>query len=555
MDLAALEDAFDVPASVAGAEPGVAALAIVASEVFRAAFGTFPSKLLVYHAMQVAREAGLPRGDAERVQAVVRALSSLVPLAERMATPAVASAVSRAAAAAFAMRGAQLEEHLGVKARLRPCTGEAPPAPTAAATGGRLYFRNGTSGNVVQVRGDVVAAFARVGAACLVGYVAALDNHWTRRAASKVAVLSDAPDALELADALLCPRHPEPSRHPVTVCRGAVRVRDDGGIDVHAGPVAIAAPLGTMRATWHVPVWLPHADWVAPFLGHAAEASLRSESLGSTGYERFLRRLDRRLAGREARYRDVRARMATGGGGDARDAIVAVDTRRSIMTALSVYVAACEAYDAGFRAPHLLTLPENEAWYRSLLAPALGVAHVSSVPEAFRGRRFDPDAYSELLKSPAFWARFRGAEHVLVVQDDGFLLDGRGLGRFKHYDYVGAPWAPENLPDLLALLGDNLVGNGGVSLRRVDAMRRIAEEKHPIADALFMNNLIVMPEDVFFTLRVRQLGGSVCPAGEAAEFSCEQVLPAPGRPVMAMHKVWHYFGAAGVVAVFDALSR
>ena len=52
-------------------------------------------------------------------------------------------------------------------------------------------------------------------------------------------------------------------------------------------------------------------------------------------------------------------------------------------------------------------------------------------------------------------AYFSG-EHVLIVQWDGFILDGKCWNpRFLDFDYIGAPW-----PDAA-----RTVGNGGFSLR------------------------------------------------------------------------------------------
>jgi hypothetical protein len=70
-------------------------------------------------------------------------------------------------------------------------------------------------------------------------------------------------------------------------------------------------------------------------------------------------------------------------------------------------------------------------------------------------------------------------EHCLVVQADGFILDGaRWRDEFLDHDYIGAPW-----PEYLAFNGDgsgvlqmekNRVGNGGFSLRSKKLLRAIA---------------------------------------------------------------------------------
>ncbi len=84
-------------------------------------------------------------------------------------------------------------------------------------------------------------------------------------------------------------------------------------------------------------------------------------------------------------------------------------------------------------------------------------------------------------------------EYVLVVQDDGFILNpGKWDNAFYGCDYVGAPWPPMLKLDppghILRL--SNRVGNGGFSFRS----RRLLEECS--SDTLFGPEDIVVPEDV-----------------------------------------------------------
>ena len=85
---------------------------------------------------------------------------------------------------------------------------------------------------------------------------------------------------------------------------------------------------------------------------------------------------------------------------------------------------------------------------RSLGAPRARVEPIAAVDSE--------SAYSEfIMKSLAHRVR---AEHVLIVQWDGFVLDAdRWSDEFLLYDYIGAPWP--HFAD-----GHN-VGNGGFSLR------------------------------------------------------------------------------------------
>lgn len=77
------------------------------------------------------------------------------------------------------------------------------------------------------------------------------------------------------------------------------------------------------------------------------------------------------------------------------------------------------------------------------------------------------DTYSRLLLSPAFYEAFESYDFILVYQLDCLVFSDSLLDWCRAgYDYIGAPWlvdpkAPER--------GFSRVGNGGLSLRRVQA--------------------------------------------------------------------------------------
>ena len=96
--------------------------------------------------------------------------------------------------------------------------------------------------------------------------------------------------------------------------------------------------------------------------------------------------------------------------------------------------------------------------------------YLKTAPEA-RIERFDDrffasiNGYSSLLLSPGFYERFSSFEHILIYQLDAWVFrDELDLWCEKGYDYVGAPF----------YLGkDVIIGNGGFSLRRVEAVKRV----------------------------------------------------------------------------------
>jgi hypothetical protein len=82
------------------------------------------------------------------------------------------------------------------------------------------------------------------------------------------------------------------------------------------------------------------------------------------------------------------------------------------------------------------------------------------------------DAYSRLMLLPEFYRAFAGYEYILVYQLDCLVFSDQLMEWCgKGYDYIGAPW--------LAGQGagynkEDCVGNGGFSLRRVEAFIKVS---------------------------------------------------------------------------------
>lgn len=95
--------------------------------------------------------------------------------------------------------------------------------------------------------------------------------------------------------------------------------------------------------------------------------------------------------------------------------------------------------------------------------------------------------YSSLLVSANFYQNFSAYEFVLICQTDAIVLKPElSSWLSKPFDYVGAPWPSGyslqlKVPELSAL-GEikctAFVGNGGLSLRRVEACQRLINEFH-----------------------------------------------------------------------------
>jgi hypothetical protein len=104
---------------------------------------------------------------------------------------------------------------------------------------------------------------------------------------------------------------------------------------------------------------------------------------------------------------------------------------------------------------------------RSLTGTLAGLPAKRFRTAAFRSTR----TYSRLLVSDEFYAAFTDYEYVLVHQLDCLVFsDSLGSWCERGYDYVGAPWTRRN-PEGEPYFTD--VGNGGLSLRRVESCRRV----------------------------------------------------------------------------------
>jgi hypothetical protein len=128
--------------------------------------------------------------------------------------------------------------------------------------------------------------------------------------------------------------------------------------------------------------------------------------------------------------------------------------------------------------------------------------------------------YSELLKRPDFYHMI-DTETFLIFQTDSLLLKDNlhKLDRFLHYDYVGAPWS------------NNLVGNGGLSLRRKSKMLETIAVRGPAP--------VHVLEDMYFCVD-NPVTLHVPTHDEAKHFSVETVFF--DEPV-GVHQFWKHLNA------------
>lgn len=113
--------------------------------------------------------------------------------------------------------------------------------------------------------------------------------------------------------------------------------------------------------------------------------------------------------------------------------------------------------------------------------------------------------YNRLLLNIDFYARFEKFEFMLVLQTDAIVLnDELDFWCSRPFDYIGAPW-PEgwelfvNAGKFDGANGKRLrvyVGNGGLSLRRISACRRLLREF--AGDVVDVFHRTGSSEDLFF---------------------------------------------------------
>lgn len=132
-------------------------------------------------------------------------------------------------------------------------------------------------------------------------------------------------------------------------------------------------------------------------------------------------------------------------------------------------------------------------------------------------------AYSRLLLDIRFYERFLKYKYMLIYQMDAFVFDDKLLDFCEMgYDYIGAPlyrslgW-PYNV---------SVVGNGGLSLRKIESCIRLLKKKKSIYGMLDKDkiNKLENAEDRFFTYCGTQpkLAFKIAPLQVARNFAMEK---------------------------------
>jgi hypothetical protein len=127
--------------------------------------------------------------------------------------------------------------------------------------------------------------------------------------------------------------------------------------------------------------------------------------------------------------------------------------------------------------------------------------------------------YNKILFNVNFWNQLKNFEKVLIFQSDTMMYRF-GIEKFLQYDYIGAPW-----PEQLGL--NTCVGNGGFSLRTIDAINNCLNNIDSITIPHYeqynknQEKLGRQPEDVFFSVGMKQLGYNIPDINTSKFFSIE----------------------------------
>jgi hypothetical protein len=135
--------------------------------------------------------------------------------------------------------------------------------------------------------------------------------------------------------------------------------------------------------------------------------------------------------------------------------------------------------------------------------------------------------YSRLLSTAEFWRHFP-EEKLLVFQVD-CILCGSNVEEFTQYDFVGAP---------CSRFDEHYVANGGLSLRSKSVMLECSTR---------FSRSDNVPEDVFFTSAVRQIGAAMPDLHTAASFAVESIYVRHPVGVHGTDKCYHTIETAETI--------
>lgn len=179
------------------------------------------------------------------------------------------------------------------------------------------------------------------------------------------------------------------------------------------------------------------------------------------------------------------------------------------------------------RYPIVLLVPKSLSFEKiAEIASFPAPYEVVRVSEEYLGSKNGIPGYNRMMLSTEFYDLFADCEYILICQTDAWVFrDELEAWCDKGYDYVGAIWWRRgiwSLPVISHLFPNNRrlygkVGNGGLSLRRVDSFRRICAEYKERIDYYLRQTHHMYSEDVFWAIEPTDF--RYPPLREAIDFS------------------------------------
>jgi hypothetical protein len=174
-----------------------------------------------------------------------------------------------------------------------------------------------------------------------------------------------------------------------------------------------------------------------------------------------------------------------------------------------------------FRIVLMVTPDVLEKWHQLTMRLLDGKIHPGLIVFPLTLKLTSVQDYNTIMLDINFWKQFSTIyKKVLIFQTDTMMFK-YGLDQFMKYDYIGAPWPL----DFDLAKG---VGNGGFSMRTIQAMIKCLEKKDKIKIPPYKNieeNLKmfngVHPEDVFYSFGMPQLNYKIAPPNIASYFANE----------------------------------
>lgn len=159
------------------------------------------------------------------------------------------------------------------------------------------------------------------------------------------------------------------------------------------------------------------------------------------------------------------------------------------------------------RYPIVLLVPEGFDTVR--FTTEFPQCEVMTVSDEWLGKKNGRGGYNRMMLSEEFYALFADCSYILICQLDAWIFrDELADWCLRGFDYIGGVWwhnRCRTLPLARRLFSPNdrlysKVGNGGFSLRRVDAFRKACVALHERAE-FYLNQLHhSYAEDVFWAL-------------------------------------------------------